>query len=369
MHQLRYQVVHERSLAGGMGGGLAWGRNCSDLKPPATLHANVNHGYQRRNAAGDTPSRRGTGFRLVEHRLAALQGVSGALVAIILAWVVITTVLGNYGGTLGNALSTVATPIFAAGVMIGAREVDAGNPLRFEHLFAGFRSGRFGPLLRLGLINLAFTFLVIVAVGMLAASFVGVSTVTQFMTADTMDLMGMDVWSLLPLADPGGTAAVVLGIAARGHRHVVCARACGAAAGAAVDRIEVVLCRDLAQRGCDGRVRPGAPAVGHRGHHTAGTGLDRPRTDAGNRLVREAGADFLPSLPPSARHSERTAAPQCACSQFATPTSTISGTSSFARRHADRRPVLAVVDRLQRRTSKTSSSCTCISMCASRRVV
>jgi uncharacterized membrane protein len=123
----------------------------------------------------------------------------GLWILIVLAWVVISTVLANFGGNIGNALSTVATPIFAAGVMFGARDVDAGNPLRFEHLFAGFKGGHFVPLLQLGLINLAFTFLVIVAVGMLATSFVGISTVMQFMTADSMDLVGIDLSELLPL--------------------------------------------------------------------------------------------------------------------------------------------------------------------------
>jgi hypothetical protein len=145
----------------------------------------------RRVAAGQGSAWWSTGWQL-------FKVSPGLWILILLAWVVISSVLA-WAGSVGNALSTVATPIFAAGVMFGARDVDAGNPLRFEHLFAGFKGGRFGPLLLLGLINLGFTFLVIVAVGVLAAAFVGVSTVTQFMTADTMDLVGMDLSALLPL--------------------------------------------------------------------------------------------------------------------------------------------------------------------------
>ena len=149
----------------------------------------------RRVSAGEGSAWWSTGWQL-------FRAAPGLWILLILTWVVISAVLGAWSGlagNLGNALSTVATPIFAGGIMLGAHDVDAGKPLRFEHLFAGFNGGRFVPLLQLGLINLAFTFLVIVAVGILAATFVGVSTVTQLLTADAADMIGTDPSILLPL--------------------------------------------------------------------------------------------------------------------------------------------------------------------------
>lgn len=149
----------------------------------------------RRVPAGQGSAWWSTGWRL-------FKAAPGLWILMILAWVAISVVLGSWSGTLGNigsALSTIATPIFAAGVLLGARDVDGGKPLRFEQLFAGFQGGRFVPLLQLGLINLVLTFVVIVAAGIVAAAFIGVGTVTHLMTADAADLVGTDPSILLPL--------------------------------------------------------------------------------------------------------------------------------------------------------------------------
>ena len=166
----------------------------------------------RRVPAGEGTAWWGAGWQL-------FKAAPGLWILVTLAWVVISAALGSWSGIAGNigsALSTIATPIFAGGIMLGAHDVDAGKPLRFGHLFDGFNGGRFGPLLQLGLINLAFTFLVIVAVGILAASFVGVSTVTQLLSADAADMIGTDPSVLLPLL------LVVLPLAAIGLLLVGC---------------------------------------------------------------------------------------------------------------------------------------------------
>ena len=121
-----------------------------------------------------------------------------AVVLYLLAYVVIAIVLSQ-AGTVGNLLSTFATPVFWAGIILGANELDHGRPLRFDHLFAGFRDGRLGPLLLLGLVSLGLTVIAFSAVGLVAVGFVGASTVMQFFTADASELVGIDMSVMLPM--------------------------------------------------------------------------------------------------------------------------------------------------------------------------
>jgi hypothetical protein len=52
---------------------------------------------------------------------------------------------------IGLFISVLISPIITAGLLFAAREIDAGRPLRMEHLFQGFREpGRMGPLFGLG---------------------------------------------------------------------------------------------------------------------------------------------------------------------------------------------------------------------------
>jgi len=46
-------------------------------------------------------------------------------------------------------------PAFAGGIMLGCHALARGEPLRIAHLFEGFGSGRFGPLVIIGLVALA----------------------------------------------------------------------------------------------------------------------------------------------------------------------------------------------------------------------
>ncbi len=52
---------------------------------------------------------------------------------------------------IGMLLSFIAAPIFTAGLLYAAREIEAGREIRLDCLFQGFREpGRMGPLLGLG---------------------------------------------------------------------------------------------------------------------------------------------------------------------------------------------------------------------------
>ena len=56
---------------------------------------------------------------------------------------------------IGSLVHSVLTPVFMGGLMLGCHALARGQPLEFGHLFAGFRDGRLGPLVVLGLIVLA----------------------------------------------------------------------------------------------------------------------------------------------------------------------------------------------------------------------
>src|SRR5437667_9011568 len=67
----------------------------------------------------------------------------------------------------GNILGILFTPVFTAGVVIGAKALDEGRKLEIAHLFAGF-TNRFGALIAVGAISLVL-WLAIVVVSALVA--------------------------------------------------------------------------------------------------------------------------------------------------------------------------------------------------------
>jgi hypothetical protein len=70
---------------------------------------------------------------------------------------------------IGSLASMVLATVFAAGVLIGCREEDAGRPLLISHLFAGFRE-RFGTLVSIGLIYLGITLAVALVAGLVSGA-------------------------------------------------------------------------------------------------------------------------------------------------------------------------------------------------------
>jgi len=61
----------------------------------------------------------------------------------------------------GNILGILLTPVFTAGVVIGAKALDEGRKLEIAHLFAGF-TNRFGALIAVGAIYLALLLAIVV---------------------------------------------------------------------------------------------------------------------------------------------------------------------------------------------------------------
>jgi hypothetical protein len=77
-------------------------------------------------------------------------------IAIVLLYVVVTVLVSlvPFVGDLGTSL---LTPVFMGGMMIGCRALDRGEPLRISHLFEGFQAAHFVQLIIIGALNVALT--------------------------------------------------------------------------------------------------------------------------------------------------------------------------------------------------------------------
>ncbi len=92
-----------------------------------------------------------------------------------LMWIGMTLVLLVIHGVffvlreLGFILSMLATPVFAAGLMMASRTIDQGGEPRFSQLFGGFKH-RFGRLLGVGVLYLVGTALIFLIVFLIAGT-------------------------------------------------------------------------------------------------------------------------------------------------------------------------------------------------------
>lgn len=116
----------------------------------------------------------------------------GVWIAIVLVWLLINVAL-TQAGTIGNLASMILTPILSGGVLLAAHDQDAGAPLRFEQLFAGFGGDRLQPLAMLGLLNLALTLVVAAIVAAVIIAVVGTAGLMQFLATDMLDLASTDL--------------------------------------------------------------------------------------------------------------------------------------------------------------------------------
>ncbi len=92
----------------------------------------------------------------------------------------------------GNILYILLTPVFTAGVVIGAKALDEERELEIAHLFAGF-TNRFGALIAVGAIYLA----LLLAIVVLSALVTGVSV--WVMLSASPDLASATVSALLSI--------------------------------------------------------------------------------------------------------------------------------------------------------------------------
>jgi hypothetical protein len=78
----------------------------------------------------------------------------GIWIALLLIYFVIAVVAG-FIPVIGSLAMSLLAPVFSYGFLAGARDQQAGQGLKIEHLFAGFRSPQLGKLVMLGLLSLA----------------------------------------------------------------------------------------------------------------------------------------------------------------------------------------------------------------------
>ena len=89
---------------------------------------------------------------------------AGMWIAVVLVAFVIFFVLALIP-VVGSLASFVLSPVFAAGVLVCAREADEGRSIEIGHLFAGFR-GKLGPLATVGAIYLGAAVVIALVVGL-----------------------------------------------------------------------------------------------------------------------------------------------------------------------------------------------------------
>jgi uncharacterized membrane protein len=107
---------------------------------------------------------------------------------------------------IGGLANSLLWPLFAAGLMYGAREQDRGNKLHVEHLFAGFREN-LEPLAIVGLLSLGGSILIgIVILGMLLGSLL------PMLQMNLWALQTQDPATLLQVLGPGVLIGLLVGL-------------------------------------------------------------------------------------------------------------------------------------------------------------
>jgi hypothetical protein len=111
------------------------------------------------------------GWRMFRSRI-------GAWAAIMAVYFGISLLLNDVP-RIGAIAEWLLSPVLLGGIMLGCDAAHRGQPLRLSHLFDGFRSPHFVPLLRVALWNLALGVLGIVVAVIVIAAGIGVSGVTD----------------------------------------------------------------------------------------------------------------------------------------------------------------------------------------------
>lgn len=89
----------------------------------------------------------GRGSEWLGEAYALFRQQPGTWIGIILLWLLLSALISAEPSL--SILGSFLNPIFTAGMLLGCAGQARGEPLRVGHLFAGFRSGRVGPLLML----------------------------------------------------------------------------------------------------------------------------------------------------------------------------------------------------------------------------
>jgi len=153
--------------------------------------AGVSAAAQGNFVAEGHPVPAGHGWTWIASAWKLFERQPGIWVAIALIAIVIFAAF-HFMHVFGMILGILLTPVFTAGVVIGAKALDEGRDLEMAHLFAGF-SDRFGALIAVGAIYLALLLAIVV--------------VSALVT-------GVGVWVMLSASPdlPGATLSAMLSI-------------------------------------------------------------------------------------------------------------------------------------------------------------
>ena len=140
---------------------------------------------------GGRPVEAGRGWAWIASAWELFKRQPGMWIGITLLLFVIL-VVASLIPIVGGVAMTLFAPVFAAGVVIGCRDLDEGKDLEIGHLFAGFRS-RTWTLIGVGAVYLVISLIVMLVVGLS----MGVGMVTMMGAGDpeAMATMGM-TWAV-----------------------------------------------------------------------------------------------------------------------------------------------------------------------------
>ena len=105
----------------------------------------------------------GAGIRWLSESWGMVKANLMVWVLIALALFAFQFVLGLVPG-VGDIISSILSPVLTGGLLLGIRQVEAGEKMRFDYLFEGFKQ-KFVPLASLGGVTLAVLFVFFIILG------------------------------------------------------------------------------------------------------------------------------------------------------------------------------------------------------------
>ena len=155
-------------------------------------------------SSATVPSGRGSAWWREGWRLfTAAPGVWIAITVIFVVLMVMITIIPM----LGTLATTILSPVFAGGVLIGCRALDRGGALTIGHLFACF-SEKLSPLVIVGVLFLVGELVIVtlVAGGLLAT--IGIGSMKSILSGDPMEAG----WAMLATFGIGAVLALLVGL-------------------------------------------------------------------------------------------------------------------------------------------------------------
>jgi uncharacterized membrane protein len=127
----------------------------------------------------------------------------GTWIGILIIFVILICVMA-FIPILGQIALPLLMPVFSGGILLGCHALAKGQPLTIGHLFDGFKNGRAGPLIVLGLLSLVFNIVIWIVLAAVVVAVAGTS-VLGMMSGDmsgappNFAAMGIGLALIIPL--------------------------------------------------------------------------------------------------------------------------------------------------------------------------